>query len=598
MATLTATPTNTTLGQTISFAYGGSLGGSLRITRPDGSKYYLPTGSGNGTRSYKPTTTGTFRADLLTPRRPYNSIATAIFGITAVVVTPTPPPVEPPPVGVVLPTGAVVAAAEQGSFVMADAGLVYYGADGHFFSKQFAAGATVACVNGTFGDPIINTPKNCYVVPAVVPPVIVPVPPEGLPPLPTPAGPPPDKAPGALQAILDSASATSRQTIEVPYGRYHETATAQRPAIFRAPPGTLIEADNQRTEYLHVDAPDVEFYDLGTHGAKLGAHQAGSIIVGADRFIGHRLKIDGGPASILKFQNSKGHRLFDCEVFNGPESLFSFNKANDVEFHGGSLHHALGTWPGFDAGDEGGIGKFGGYSLDAAQIGSFGMLFDGVHVYAATGRGLWGDIQANGLTVRKCLIHDITANGVMFEISHDFLMEDSTVYRVGRTSNNDGWGWGGGILSASSRIVTIRRNLVYDCALGISMLSQRRRAPNFDYNPGMRDVQAYENTIIAKNASDRLIGFFQDWPASDPEPFFHGGTNRAYGNKYWHPSPEGSPGDRFVFANPDDASTSAPEQYGGAYAKLSDFMARMGDTTSRYLTVAEKDAALAAAGIA
>lgn len=411
----------------------------------------------------------------------------------------------------------------------------------------------------------------------IVPPVIIP----GPPPQPT------DQPAGALQAILNAASPGA--TVDIQLGIYHELVTFAKPGVFRFAPGSVITGDKTRTEWVRIAAPNVEIDDLTCRDAAIGTHQAGSFSTsgaGRDSFVGRRLILVGGQATILKFQDSKGHRFYDCDLSGCPESLFSFNKANDTAFIGGRLHDALGTLPGFNAGDEGGAGKYGGWASTAANLGSSGMVFDGVEVDHIVGRGLWGDIVANDLTVRGCRIHDVQYDGVMFEISARATITGNVVWRCGRTSPN--WGYGAGILIASAREAKITGNLVYDCPRGISALSQNRSTVDYAYNPGMTGVTMTDNTVIAKNPGDALIGYFRDWA----DPTMDDGTNRASGNRFWHPSAEGTPGNRFNFAPP------PPNQYGGAYARLADFMAKMGDQSSRYLTTAEKDAELAAAGIA
>lgn len=159
--TLTATPSSTAKGRAVQLAYTGGLGGSLRVTRPDGSRSYLPTAPGSGSKTYTPTVTGSFKADLFTSRKPLRVIASAGFAVTVAVPVPPPPPVTPPP-----PASAVRIAVEDGSFV-ASGGTIWYGANAIWASKAFPAGTAVTCSNATFGDPVPNVRKECRaVVPA------------------------------------------------------------------------------------------------------------------------------------------------------------------------------------------------------------------------------------------------------------------------------------------------------------------------------------------------------------------------------------------------------------------------------------------------
>lgn len=157
MTTLTATPTSTNPNRPVALAYSGSEGGSLRITRPGGSRYYLSTVVGSGIRTYTPTTTGTYRADLFTKNKPLRTLVSTAFGVTPAV------PVTPPP-----PLNATRMATEGGAFIMPRTGIVWYGAATGWTTRQYPKGTLVLCEYGYFGDPAPNLVKGCYVVPLIL----------------------------------------------------------------------------------------------------------------------------------------------------------------------------------------------------------------------------------------------------------------------------------------------------------------------------------------------------------------------------------------------------------------------------------------------
>lgn len=95
---------------------------------------------------------------------------------------PSPPPPPPPPPPAPPPTGGVTLAAEGGTFTVATATVVSYGADTRWVQKTVTG--TGSCTNAFFGtDPAPNTVKSC------VAPAGTPAPPPPPPPPPPPAPP-------------------------------------------------------------------------------------------------------------------------------------------------------------------------------------------------------------------------------------------------------------------------------------------------------------------------------------------------------------------------------------------------------------------------
>jgi Right handed beta helix region len=160
--------------------------------------------------------------------------------------------------------------------------------------------------------------------------------------------------------------------------------------------------------------------------------------------------------------------------------------------------------------------------------------------------------------VRNCRIHD-NMNGIQFEVSDGGTFTDNVIWGNGDPAK--GWYWQAGILVSSSRNVEIARNVLAYNLDGISVLSQDR------------------SDRPADTSDKALLAFDQDWSGN----LWGANTgNVGSANKYWSPYPEPR-SSRFVWSSTLStlAALDATPMGGG----------------STYLTTADKDAALASAGI-
>ena len=144
------------------------------------------------------------------------------------------------------------------------------------------------------------------------------------------------------------------------------------------------------------------------------------------------------------------------------------------------------------------------------------------------------------------------------------------------------WGWGGGIVVSSSSGAEVATNVVAWNADGIDVISQNRGDPGWS---SVTDVYVHDNTIVlaprAGDTSDMIaLGWLQDWAGV---MFNASSANRGASNAYWIGSPEPESA-RFAWNGPIDT--------------LAAFNATPGEEGGRYLTVAERDQVLGAAGIA
>ncbi len=164
--------------------------------------------------------------------------------------------------------------------------------------------------------------------------------------------------------------------------------------------------------------------------------------------------------------------------------------------------------------------------------------------------------------------------------SRDALITNNVVWNNGWGFTS--WGWGGGIVVSSSSGAEIADNVVAWNADGIDVISQDRGDPGWN---SVTDVYVHDNTIVlapgAGDTSDQIaLGWLQDWAGV---MFNANSDNRGASNAYWIGSPEPETG-RFGWNGPIDT--------------LAAFNATPGEEGGHYLTVAERDQVLGAAGIA
>lgn len=214
------------------------------------------------------------------------------------------------------------------------------------------------------------------------------------------------------------------------------------------------------------------------------------------------------------------------------------------------------------------------------------LTFEANEVYANRGPGLWCDIDCRTVTYRNNRVHHNEWAGIFFEISDGAVISGNRAWENGWSKPT--WGWGAGILIASSRNVEAYDNVVAWNADGISVVSQDR-STSYDYQPGVStwnsvlNVNVHNNDIIiapqAWDTSDKqLLAWLQDWPGV---MFNTTSNNRGASNRYGHAQPE--PTSRFA--------------WNGGISRLADFNATPGDSDARYLTSSEVDAFLGASGV-
>lgn len=313
--------------------------------------------------------------------------------------------------------------------------------------------------------------------------------------------------------------------------------------------------------------------------------QEGALVVegaGSDVYVGG-FEQWGGPAAGLNIRGDV-HRVTveDSRFHDNVQEGYNIGGAYDVTIRRTRFDHnnvAMTIDPGWEAGG----GK--------ARV--INGVFEDCEADHNGGPGLWADQwypsgtpesakQLNtGYVVRRCRAHDNKGPGIMYEVSHQATIEDNVCWANGFDGVYGAWWpWHAGILVSSSGDVIVRRNVVKDNHGGITVVSQARGLPGYTDRPSDADtkISVSDNDVIML-AGEIGLSWNRDWSAS---PLLSDTTNGGSGNRYWWPLAENG---NWRFGWGDGVST------------LAQFSGTRGEEGGRYLTTAEKDAVVAAAGI-
>jgi parallel beta-helix repeat protein len=362
---------------------------------------------------------------------------------------------------------------------------------------------------------------------------------------------------GSFQAIVDAAP--SGGTITIPPCTYHESVTVRKPITINAT-GVVIDGDNVRTLGIAVLANDVTINGLTVVRVNSDTHVGAVWSTGVSR-----LTFRGGVARdsatvCISLNGGTGHRVLDSEFSGCGKEGYFMNGVSDTLFSGNRIHdnnlaHA------FNPGDEAGGGK---------TMASQRVAFDRNEVNHNGGPGIWFDSGVLDASVTNNRVHDNERAGIFFEISDGATISGNAVWNNG--FGFVAWGYGAGITVSSSDRADVHDNTVAWNARGISVISQARGPQPHSGN------LVHDNTIIA-TGGEFVTGFYDDHGGS---LFDSSNGNSGYRNRYWVGAPEPST-DRFGWTGP--------------HARLAEFAATPGEEGSTYLTAAERDGALASAGI-
>ena len=199
-------------------------------------------------------------------------------------------------------------------------------------------------------------------------------------------------------------------------------------------------------------------------------------------------------------------------------------------------------------------------------------------VHDNEGPGMWCDGGCQNVTYSENRIHHNRSAGILLEISSRARISSNVLWENGW--GYTAWGWGGGIVSSSSRDVEIYDNVLAWNADGVSVISAAREGHDL-----VTDVDVLRNTILAQDQPDTKDNFAVLWGQDfDAGVLFDEGSgNRGEDNRYWYPSPEG---------------TYARFKWNGEPIRtLERFNETPGEEDGRYLSDAAKTKVVSSAGI-
>ena len=363
---------------------------------------------------------------------------------------------------------------------------------------------------------------------------------------------------GSFQALVNAAPTGA--TITIPPCTYNESVEVRKRLTINAT-GVVIDGQNVRDTGLEVHANDVTVTGLTVRRVRSDTH-VGAVWTTGDisRFTFRNGKALDSSTVCISLNGGTGHRIISSEMAGCGKEGYFMNNVTGAVFDSNHIHHNNSAGA-FDPGDEAGGGK---------TMASTGITFVRNHVHHNGGPGIWFDNNVRTAVVTNNKIHDNQTEGIYFEISSGAKISGNAVWNNG--FGDPGWGFGAGITIASSDGAEVWGNTVAWNARGISVISQARGPSPHNNN------YVHDNKIIQQGTSF-VTGFYDD----------HGNTlfaaannNRGSGNDYWVGGPEPS-NDRF--------------EWHGPKSRLSDYEATPGEHGGRYMTTAERNQALAAAGI-
>ena len=372
--------------------------------------------------------------------------------------------------------------------------------------------------------------------------------------------------PASLQALLDATPSGGKVT--VPPCTYRETVTINKPLTLRGYGATISGKDaagtTVRPAWVIVNASDVTVEGFTMRDAS-NAAQTGAVRVkaGISRFTLHACDLGYAAGANVSIGVANSSVIEGCAIHHGGQEGVHMggdgtNGRNNVLRN--NRIYANNT-AGFDPGWEAG-------GVKATR--QTGLLMEGNEVYDNAGPGLWCDIDCRSITVRDNRVHHNDREGILFEISSGARISGNAVWNNGY--GFAAWGWGAGISVSSSDRADVVGNTVAWNARGISVISQGRElAPN-DHNT------VHENVVVSA-VGDGVVGWYDD---KDGSLFSTANANTGSGNRYWIGAAE---------------PTAYRFGWAGGQSTLAAFNATPGEEGGTYLTDAERDAALGAAGI-
>ena len=277
---------------------------------------------------------------------------------------------------------------------------------------------------------------------------------------------------------------------------------------------------------------------------------------------------------VVGFRLASNLKLLRNDISYGDQEGVSMGRVTDSLIQGNRIHHNNSrndfstTW------------EAGGLKSGKNER----VVFDGNDVYMNRGPGIWCDVDCRDVTYSNNRVHDNETEGIQYEISHGARIYGNVVWNNGWGFNR--WGWGAGILVQNSDHSEVYDNIVAWNSHGISVIEQIRDAQagnQYQAHP-VSAVYLHDNTIVMHDGSQQFsVGWFTDCKECrifDPEANNRGEKN-AHG-----------------FSGNGEAKANVSFTWDHKkYNRLEDFSSTPGGKNDRYLSPAEQNKILSAAGV-
>jgi nitrous oxidase accessory protein NosD len=347
-------------------------------------------------------------------------------------------------------------------------------------------------------------------------------------------------------------------TITVPACSYHETVTINKKLTVNAK-GAVIDGDNVRSKGLEIKADDVVVDGLTVKRVKNGAHAGAVHATSVSRFTFQNGVARDSATVCIVLGGGSGFKILYSEFTGCGQEGYFLNNVTDSIFQGNKIHHnnMLLAFSGSESG--------GGKTMASSRI-----TFNRNEVSYNRGPGIWFDNGVVDVAATNNRVHHNDSEGIFFEISDGARIAGNSVWSNGFAKPR--WAYGAGITISSSNNAEVDHNTVAWNARGISVISQARgKQPH-------HNIYVYSNTVVG-NAGDKVAGWYDD----------HGGTlydpankNSGWGGRYWVGVSE---------------PTSYRYEWAGSRPSVASYNSTPGEEGAFNLTVAQRDAALTAAGV-
>lgn len=433
-----------------------------------------------------------------------------------------------------------------------------------------SASASVTISNGGAGAPA-PTPTPTPTPPSGPGPTPTPTPAPK--PTPTPTPPPAADCSSSLQSLINAAPSGS--TLTVPACTYRESVTVGK-SLTIIGRGAIIDGRNSsggidRSMWMTINASNVVIDGFTMrYASNASAMPALRVGDGVSNVMVRNCDLSWAASVAIGFGGANDSTVDNCTIHdNGQMGVLIGRNMNGTSngYRNKLVNNKIyqNRRPAVETGVDGGVKVTLQHNL----------LISGNQVYNNEGHAIWLDVDNYDTTISNNRVHHNEGPGIMMETSSGATITGNVVWNNGFKFAV--WGWGAGILIASSKDANVYNNTVAWNYAGISVIGQQR--PD---SPGTTNNYVHDNIVVSEQQAGGKDRFALFWGQDYAGPLYAGSSNnRGSNNRVYYPAPENQYA-RFIW---------------NGYHQLATFRNTAGGTGSYYISASEANAALDAAGV-